>query len=272
MARCRRKWSARSATGWRRHHCSNSRARCRALTPRRSASSATEPRSSAPSVISFSARATVEQVPFQAGQNGAVSGRQRRHGRWPRLRGRRRGKIAAIPGRWLLHRANRPAIDARGLHRGEEHSVIGGVAPQPRGIADLEARHAAILNRNAGQATRFAMIMSDSGERRSAWNPGVSGSRSMAREATMESSASKAAVLEAWTAFASRNIEQIACRLHARCRMDRAAGERDRGRVASHRPHGRRRSRSPASSQSKCISCFATSTSSFAAFAPRAAQ
>jgi hypothetical protein len=51
--------------------------------PRRSASPATSPTSSAPASISFSARPTVARVPFQASENGAVSGLQRRQGRNP---------------------------------------------------------------------------------------------------------------------------------------------------------------------------------------------
>ena len=39
--------------------------------------------SNAPRAISRNPRATVVRVPFHAGENGAVSGRQRRHGRKP---------------------------------------------------------------------------------------------------------------------------------------------------------------------------------------------
>ena len=50
-------------------------------TPRLAASTSTGARSSAPSLISRTARSTVANEPFHAGENGAVSGRQRKHGR-----------------------------------------------------------------------------------------------------------------------------------------------------------------------------------------------
>jgi hypothetical protein len=63
----------------------NNRARWRAPIPTRSAKPSTEApsSSSAPSSISRKARSTVVREPFHAGQNGAVSGRQRRQGRKP---------------------------------------------------------------------------------------------------------------------------------------------------------------------------------------------
>ena len=64
---------------WRR----KSRSRWRGPIPNLSASPATEPSSRNPSSISRMPRATVVAVPFQAGLPGAVSGRQRRHGRKP---------------------------------------------------------------------------------------------------------------------------------------------------------------------------------------------
>jgi len=87
-------WSIRLRANWMRRCCatatgvaprwrSNRRRRWREPTPSRSARSSTPPRSSAPSEMSRSARATVPDVPLQAGVPGAVSGRHRRHGRNP---------------------------------------------------------------------------------------------------------------------------------------------------------------------------------------------
>ena len=87
----------------------NSRRSQRPVTPRRAASPSTPDASSAPSSISRSARATVADVPDHAGLPGAVSGRQRRHGRKPALSAaagqakkrtfRRAGRRAGQPGR-----------------------------------------------------------------------------------------------------------------------------------------------------------------------------
>ena len=49
--------------------------------PSRSASASTLASSSAPSLTRRIARSTVASDPFQAGEKGAVSGRQRRQGR-----------------------------------------------------------------------------------------------------------------------------------------------------------------------------------------------
>jgi hypothetical protein len=70
------------APKWREHN----RVRCRAPIPRRAANVSTDAPSlsNAPSLmISRIARSAVAREPFQAGENGAVSGRQRRHGRKP---------------------------------------------------------------------------------------------------------------------------------------------------------------------------------------------
>jgi hypothetical protein len=67
------------APAWRR----NRRSMWRGPTPSFSANAPTEPRSRKPSSIRRMPRATVVAVPCQAGLPGAVSGRQRRHGRKP---------------------------------------------------------------------------------------------------------------------------------------------------------------------------------------------
>ena len=72
-----------TATGEAPRWTRKSRFKCRALTPRRSDRSTTLSESSTPSVMRRSARLTVVEVPFHAGVPGAVSGRQRRHGRKP---------------------------------------------------------------------------------------------------------------------------------------------------------------------------------------------
>ena len=51
--------------------------------PTRAARASTGASSSAPSWMSASARRTTAEAPSQAGVPGAVSGRQRRHGRKP---------------------------------------------------------------------------------------------------------------------------------------------------------------------------------------------
>ena len=88
---------------------SKRRRRCRAVTPRRSASASMPASSRAPSSMRRSARATVAGVPSAAGVPGEASGRHRRHGRspsacaaaaqWKKRTLRRRGVRAGQPGR-----------------------------------------------------------------------------------------------------------------------------------------------------------------------------
>ncbi len=82
LAKCSRHALA-TATGEEPRCAWKSRFKWRGLTPRRSARPETFSACSAPSVIRRRALPTVVDVPFQAGVPGAVSGRQRRHGRKP---------------------------------------------------------------------------------------------------------------------------------------------------------------------------------------------
>jgi len=65
--------------------CSNSRRKCRAVIPRRSANASSVCCSRAPCAMSLSARSTVACFPIQAGVPGAASGRHRKHGRYPAI-------------------------------------------------------------------------------------------------------------------------------------------------------------------------------------------
>ena len=112
----------------------NSRNKWRDPIPSRSASSATEASFRNPASIRRTARATVVAVPLQAGLPGAVSGRQRRHGRNlrvpPRLPSRRRRRSPNVQGA-----PGRP-VDSRSASFGrQEYAVEGRISRQPSAVA-----------------------------------------------------------------------------------------------------------------------------------------
>ncbi len=96
------------------------------------------PPSRAPSAIRARARDTVFEVPRHEATSGAVSGRQRRHGRKPACwAAAAEGKKRQFSRLRRTRRADGPAVDAGGGHTHEEPAIEARVAGLQRAMTGV---------------------------------------------------------------------------------------------------------------------------------------